>query len=229
MPSLAIARLESTLQGRRLDHTLLGRRGDDAWQRMATDWAALDTTLAGGWRCGELSEVTGPRSSGRTRVLLATIGAATRRGEVVGVVDAFDRFDPRSAEAMGVVLDRVLWVRGPSITVEHAPPALLTQAVLRAVRAFDLIVRAGGFAVVALDLADVAPRIVHALPAVTWLRLARAIEGRGTAALLLGDAPMGRSAGGVSLRTVAAGVWRGTSPQSRRCDGLAVTLGRRDA
>ena len=55
--------------------------------------------LGGGWRRGEVSELVGARSSGRTSVLLATLAAATARGEVVALVDALDRFDPASAAA----------------------------------------------------------------------------------------------------------------------------------
>ena len=68
--------------------------------------------LGGGWRRGEVSEVVGVRSSGRTSVLVATLAAATSRGEVVALVDAFDRFDPGRPRPPVLDLDRVLWVRG---------------------------------------------------------------------------------------------------------------------
>src|SRR5262249_37136681 len=155
--------------------------------------ASVDRALGGGWRRGEVSELVGPRSSGRTSVLLSTLAEATSRGDVVGLVDAFDRFDPVSAGAMGVDLDRVLWVRGPALTVESARPDRLAEAVHRAIRAFDLIVRAGGFSVAALDVADVPPRYLRSLPWTTWLRLAHANEGRDTVCLLVRDTPNGTS------------------------------------
>jgi RecA/RadA recombinase len=85
---------------------------------VSTGLGALDAMLGGGWRRGEVSELIGARSTGRTSVLFATLAAATARGDVVGLVDALDRFDPASAAAAGVDLDRVLWVRGPTLTAE---------------------------------------------------------------------------------------------------------------
>jgi len=40
------------------------------------------------------------------------LAAATARGELVALVDALDMLDVASAEAAGVQLDRLLWVRG---------------------------------------------------------------------------------------------------------------------
>lgn len=223
MASLALTRLTSLLEAKRFDHTL-ARAGEriDAARVSPTGIEALDARLPDGWRRGEVSELVGGRSSGLTSVLLASLAAATRRGELVGLVDAVDRFDPLSAAAAGLDLERVLWVRGPGVTVESARPGVLDRAVRQAIRAFDLIVRAGGFGVVALDLADVPARVVRAVPFTTWLRLAHAAEGRETACLLVGDAPMGKSARGVSVRLAASARWTGASAQSRRLAGLAV-------
>jgi hypothetical protein len=187
---------------------------------------ALDEQIGGGWRQGELSEVTGSRSTGRTSVLLATLAAATSRGGVAALVDATDRLDPRSAAAAGVDLARLLWVRGPALTMELARPMpprpMMEEAVHRAIRAFDLILRAGGFSVAALDLADVPPRVVRALPWATWLRLAHANEGRPTSGLLIGEAPMGRSARGVSVALSGSPIWIGASDQSRQLEGIQI-------
>ncbi len=215
MSSLAIKRLESALQARHFDRTLLSHRRPGG-RVTTTGWAPLDAALGGGWARGELSEAIGTRSSGRTWLLQATLAAATRRGEVVALVDAVDRFDPRSAAAAGIDLARLLWIRGPALTAEQARPSLLDAAVSKAVRAFDLVLRSGGFAVVALDLADIPPRIVGALPLATWMRIARANANRDTSALLVGDAPMSRSAGGVSIRLAAVGAWTGATAQQRR-------------
>jgi RecA/RadA recombinase len=230
MPSLAIERLESALQARHFDHTLTShRRLVEGLVRVApTGWDRLDAALGGGWTRGELSEIVGPRSSGRTWLALTTLAAATRRGEVVALVDAVDRLDPVSAKAAGVDLTRLLWIRGPAVTAEQARPTLLDDAVSKAVRAFDLVLRAGGFALVVLDLADLAPRVIRALPPATWMRLARVMDGatgtagRDTAGLILGDAPISRSAGGVSVRLAATGVWTGPSIQQRRLTRLAL-------
>jgi hypothetical protein len=157
--------------------------------------------------------------------LVATLAAATQQGGVVGLVDAFDRFDPRDAAHAGVDLDRLLWVRGPMVTIErHRSRATggLDRAIVQALRAFDLIIRAGGFAVAALDVGDVPAGWLHGLPYTTWMRLAHANEGRDTVALLVGEGPTGKSARGTSLRLEASAAWTGDSRQARRFSGLVI-------
>ena len=236
MSSIALQRLETLLATRRLDATLAQVCPTTVETGRSTGVTALDAALGGGWPAGEISEVIGPRSSGRTGLLLATLAAATREGHVVALVDTFDRFDPTTATAAGLDLDRVLWVRGPAILAERSQATLVDTAVNRAVRALDLIVRAGGFAVAALDLCEVPPRQLRALPAATWLRVAHANEGRKTVGLLVGETPIGRSARGASVHLSATRVWTGDSLQSRRLSGIAVrariarmTLSARDA
>src|SRR5215475_8956059 len=65
----------------------------------------------GGLPRGCLTEIIGPASSGRTSLLLAILAEATARDEICALVDTDDAFDPASAEAAGVRLQRVLWVR----------------------------------------------------------------------------------------------------------------------
>jgi RecA/RadA recombinase len=72
--------------------------------------SALDA-LTGGVPRGALTEMVGPASSGRTSVMMALMAEVTRRQEVCALVDVTDSFDPASAEAAGVDLRRVLWVR----------------------------------------------------------------------------------------------------------------------
>lgn len=220
MTSAAVQRLESLLQARKLDNTLTRAQPGLVRRVLPTGIASIDVRLDGGWPQGEVSELLGRRSSGRTSVLIATLAAAAQRGGLVGFVDAFDRFDPRTAAGAGLDLDRVLWVRGTASG--HV-------AVRQAVRALDLIVRAGGFAVAALDVADAPLRSLHALPFTTWQRIAHANEGRETVCLLVGESPMGRSARGVALRLNTTRRWAGTSAQSRRFVGFddAVLLPRR--
>lgn len=220
MASVALTHLTTLLQARKLDGTLT-RPLSRGLPTTRTGVEALDQILTG-WPRGHVSEVIGPASSGRTSVVMATFAAVTARGGVVAFVDVADRFDPQTAAEAGVDLDRVLWVRGPSMTWGTSQSTVGDLAVRRGLRAFDLIVRAGGFAVVVLDLADVPERSIRALPASTWLRLAHVHEGRDTVGLLVGTAPMGRSAGGVSLSLRGTGQWAGTSAQSRRWSGMSV-------
>lgn len=222
MASAALTRLETLLAARKLESTLA--RADAV--RMAgplapTGIASLDETLEGGWRRGDVSEIVGGPSSGRTGVVSATLAAATARDEIVALVDAFDRLDPLTIAATGVDLSRVLWVRGPALSLPGRP-AMVASAVVQAIRAWDLIIRAGGFGVVALDVAGAPARAFHDLAPATWLRVAHALAGQPTVGLLIGDAPMGRSARGVSVRLTSARRWSGASPQSRRLAGLDV-------
>jgi hypothetical protein len=67
--------------------------------------------LTGGFARGCLTEICGAASSGRTSVLLFALACATQRGEVCALVDASDAFDPASAAAAGMEMNRLLWVR----------------------------------------------------------------------------------------------------------------------
>src|SRR5918995_1845529 len=110
----AVAVLESALRARKLDSTLTTslQPGKGEGLVAPTDAVALDAVLHGGLPRGELSEIAGAQSSGRTTLLLQTIAAATHRGEIAAVVDTFDRLDLASVIAAGIDLDRLLWVRG---------------------------------------------------------------------------------------------------------------------
>src|SRR5215469_9494075 len=78
---------------------------------MATSGIPALDVLTGGLPRGCLTEICGPASSGRTSVMLATLGSATRRDEYCAVIDASNSLDPHSADAAGIDLDRLLWVR----------------------------------------------------------------------------------------------------------------------
>ena len=239
MPSAAVARLTSLLQTRRLDRTVIGTAGLDPDAVVSSGIPAIDGVLGGGWRRGELSEVWGARSSGRTSVLVSTLVVAARQDEVVALIDPFDRFDPVSAAAAGLDLDRMLWVRGPTLTspmrlpppgtrrTGGGVPSITGQAVSHGVRALDLVIRAGGFAVAALDLADLPARQLRdLLPWATWMRLARVNEGQRCVCLLAGDGPIGRSPRGASVAIEAIRRWSGASPQRRRFDGFDIRIAR---
>jgi recombination protein RecA len=201
--------LASLLRERKLDHTLTAydaEPGDARWL-VPTGIAELDARLDGGFPRGHLSEVTGPRSSGRLAVLLSTLAHATSRGEAVALVDPLDMFDPVSASASGVDFQRMLWIRGEatssarvSLSCEYGT---LQKSLDRAVKALNIILQAGGFGVVVLDLAEIAAPTIARLPYTTWLRLHRVIEGSETACVLIDSQPVARSAGGVTVQLAA--------------------------
>jgi hypothetical protein len=200
----ARAEIESLLRARKLDVTLTSaapwtRRRDAA----PTGIARLDDALGGGLPRGHLSEVVGPRSAGRTTVVCAILAAAAARGEAVALIDACDRFDPASAAVSGVDLAKLLWVRD-------------TGDAIRALKAMNLVLQAGGFGIVAFDLADVPGPAVRQFPHTTWMRIGRVIEGSQTAAVLIGAERIARSPGGVTIALDASSPeWSGTGNRAR--------------
>ena len=203
--------LEALLRHRQLDHTFWGLtpvpvRGSDP---IPTRWlvptgiAPLDARLEGGLPRGHLSEVVGPRSSGRLAVVVSALAGATSHGEAVALIDPLDMFDPVSAAADHIDFQRMLWVRGEATLSSRVSLSLeygtLQKSLDRGVKALNIVLQAGGFGLVVLDLGEVAPQAIKRLPYTTWLRLQRVIEGSDTACLLVGSEPIARSAGGVTV------------------------------
>jgi hypothetical protein len=239
MANTARAALESVLRGRKLDCTLTTALPPleriDPSALVPTDVAPLDAVLRGGLPRGQLSEISGTRSSGRTTLLLQLLAGATRRGEIAAIVDTFDRLDIRSASDAGMALDRLLWVRGQAVTRMHesglsahpdawgavaGPAGLFDRTIDRALKALNLVLQAGGFGVVAIDLADVPSIVLRRIPFTTWLRVQRAVEGSDTACVLIVPEPLARSAGGLTLTVTARPTWAGTADRSRRFAGF---------
>ena len=208
MPAACRADVEALLRNKKLDRTLVpmataGVPVGVSQETTKTGLSELDQQLGGGLPLGQMSEIVGPRSSGRTSLLMAILAAATAKGEMVALVDTFDLFDPESAAAAGVVLSQMLWVRGDSCA--PAFPSLanrqtgVDRIIARALKATNLILQSGGFGVVALDLADAPPQALRRVPMTTWLRFQRVLEGQEAVGVILGSTPMSRSAGGVSI------------------------------
>ena len=248
MANTARATLESALRVRKLDRTLTTALSPveraDLSALVATDVVALDASLRGGLPRGQLSEITGPRSSGRTSLLFQVCAAATRRGEIAALVDTFDRLDVASAAAAGIALDRLLWIRGQAVTrmqesglryqasrrgqdsvlrIQPGAAGLFDRTMDRALKALNLVLQAGGFGVVAIDLADVPMAVLKRIPFTTWLRVQRTIEGSDTACVLLTPEPLSRSAGGLTLTLTGRSSWTGDSDRSRRLGALDLT------
>lgn len=169
------------------------RRQEQSRPRCTTGLAALDELLGGGWPYGKVSELIGPISSGRTGAAMATVAAAAGRGEVAAWIDAGDAFDPPSALAAGVDLARLLWVR----------PRGLEQAV----RAAELVLEAGGFTVVVLDVDEACQALREPdargpgqrRKAPLRIRLARAVERARAVGLVMGARPWVGTCAAVTL------------------------------
>ncbi|HZT76317.1 MAG TPA: hypothetical protein VFA27_06645 [Vicinamibacterales bacterium] len=216
------ADLESLLRTRQLDRTLttsLARRDTDT---ASSDLTPLDAHLGGGFPRGHVSELVGARSSGRTSLLLQLVAAATRRGELVALVDALDMFDVESAAAAGVDLDRLLWIRGFVVTNPGLCRDMNQRALEQALRAFSLVLQARNFGLVVFDVAEAPASAIRRLPFTTWLRLQRMVEGSQTVCLLAGTEPMARSAAGLTVKCGVRTAEGGSRFTDRSFDGLDI-------
>ena len=202
MAVLARADLESLLHTKKLDRTLT-RHPRPELEYASTGHAALDAQLHGGVPRGQVSELIGPRSSGRTSLLVRMLAAATARGELVALIDALDMFDVESAADAGIDLDRLLWIRGFVVPNPGLCRDLNQRALVQAIRALTLVLQAGQFGLVAFDAGEAPADAVRRLPFTTWLRLQRMIAGAQTACLLIGSDRMARSPAGLTLHAPA--------------------------
>jgi hypothetical protein len=139
---------------------------------------------------GELIELVGPLSSGRTALACRMAAGATARGELVGWVDLPGALDPRSLARSGTLLDAVLWVRPPRLQL--------------ALRSAELLVKAG-MALVVLDLEDAPGRELERLGPPVWLRLVRAVRGARSTLLLLAPRPLAGTGATLGLETRLSG------------------------
>ena len=167
----------------------------------ATGITKVDELLEGGLPVGAISELTGPQSSGRTSLALAFLARRTAEGRVCAWVDVNDAFDPESAAANGVALRQVLWVRCREVEasaksrVRERPWTLLDQAM----RATDLLLQAGGFAAIVLDLGSTAREHGNRIPAATWFRFRQAADRCRCSLVVLGKAAYAQSGAAVVL------------------------------
>lgn len=133
-----------------------------------------------GFPRGRISEIYGPSSSGRTGLAHSALAASTERGECAALIDTANAFDLCSAAAAGVKLEKLLWVRCGG-NAEHA------------MRAADLLLQAGGFGVVVLDLIGASQQALARIPPTAWFRFRRTIEPMQTVFLVLADKPLTKS------------------------------------
>ena len=143
-------------------------------------------SLTGGLPRGGLTEICGPPCSGRTSLLVSALAERTAQEEVCALVDGRDTFDPHSAEAAGVALKQLLWVRCRNID--------------QAFRATDLLIQGGGFGLIALDLSDIPPETVRYVPLNAWFRFRRAVEDTPTILVILEQEPNAKTCASLVLR-----------------------------
>jgi len=165
-----------------------------------------------GFPRGAITEIIGPESSGRTTLANSLLAAATARGETCSIIDTSDSFDPVSAAQSGAVLSQLIWIRCGG-NVEHA------------FKAADLILHAGGFGVVVLDLARIGERAANRIPISYWYRFRRSIDNTPTVLALVEKNALARSCAALMLDLKRdAAHWRGASGfELFRGIGIGVT------
>ena len=163
----------------------------------ATRVGAVDELTGGGVPRGAITEISGPVSSGRTALVLSILAEGTRRGACAWV-DVHDALDPESAAAAGIDLKRLLWVRAgkPVVRKNEKPWSRLDQAL----KATDLLLQAGGFGVIVLDMSDVLPEHALRVPLASWYRFRLATEQASCALVLLTQTPCAKSSSALLLR-----------------------------
>jgi recombination protein RecA len=248
-----------------------------------TGIAALDERLGGGLPVGALTELTGPECSGRTSLALSFLAGLTGEGRVCAWVDVSNALDPESAAAIGVDLDRLLWVRcgreaqqlalpgleaalkipenslssaavlpnvsiadtnfrpdrdeSPQsfaprcaepqprviskrreaipVSVPESPAAAKRLPAVRkdhwarldqALHVTDLLLQAGGFSAIVLDMGSVAPAFALRIPLATWFRYRAAAERTQASVLLLTQQACTKSSAGLVLTLAPSGI-----------------------
>ena len=181
---------------------------------LPTGVASFDAAF-GGIPRGSVTDIFGPASSGRTSLMLSVMAEATAREEFYALVDASDAFDPISAAAAGVALERLLWIRCAG-NAEHA------------LKATDLLLQAGGFGLVVMDLGDTPPATARRISLASWYRLRRAVENTPTALVVIELAPHARACATLALECARnRSKWSGAPGCSQLLCGAAFAIEQR--
>ena len=156
--------------------------------------------LTGGLPRGAISEFFGPASSGRTSLMYAMLANATTHEETCALIDTNDVFATSPASDAGVDFDRLLWVRCAG-NLEHA------------FKAADLLLHAGGFGLVILDLGDIPGKEARRIISSWWYRFRRTVEDRPTVLAVISEEACTRSCAALTLELHGAAEWSRTSAE----------------
>jgi recombination protein RecA len=176
-------------------------------EHVSTGISEIDL-LAGGLPRGALTEILGPDCSGRTSLLFSALSMRTAHLEACALIDGCDAFDPYSAEAAGVNLKQLLWVRCRNIQ--------------QTLRATDLLLQSGGFGFIALDLSDVSREVVRHVPLDAWFRFRRAVEDTQTILVVLEQESNAKTCASLVLRLKGEPAQWATTLQTQTVANRAV-------
>ncbi|HKN82729.1 MAG TPA: hypothetical protein VJW17_04810 [Pyrinomonadaceae bacterium] len=150
--------------------------------------------LTGGIPRGAISEIFGPSSSGRTSLMYPILANAIVQEETCALIDTNDVFAPTVASSAGIDFDRLLWVRCGG-NLEHA------------FKATDLLLHAGGFGLVILDIGDIAGSEARRIISSWWYRFRRTVEDRPTVMMVISEEACTRSCAALALELKGAAEW----------------------
>ena len=150
--------------------------------------------LTGGLPRGAISEIFGPASSGRTSMMFSMLAYATTHEEVCAIVDVNDVFAPVAAAVAGIDFDRLLWIR-------------CSGSLENAFKAADLLLHAGGFGLVILDMGDIAGKDARRIIPSWWYRFRRTVENRPTSILVMSEEACTRSCAALALELKGTAEW----------------------
>jgi hypothetical protein len=172
--------------------------------------AELDALLGpAGIPKGQLTELFGARSSGKTTLAFAILSACTRAGAIGAYVDPAGAFFAPAAAGAGIDMRRLIVVRPRG------------AAAVR--RAIDALVRGGACVVVTVDCSE----LPGALQTHHCARLAAQAEKTGTALVIITDGSAQAVASFASLRLCARGLaplWQAGSDAGGRLAGCATSI-----
>ena len=254
-----------------------------------TGICTVDELLQGGLPVGAITEIVGSECSGRTSFAFSFTAQITQAGKVCAWIDVSNALSPESASAIGIDLNRLLWVRcgvtnpitPPSSQISFSLPSkyliapqvkkglhgggfgphprgevkglstavsglLRPEAIAprcvepqrrikvekeifepnppqsirsiqktltprkswfkpwskidQALRVTDLLLQAGGFSAIVLDLGSIAPEFASRIPLATWFRYRAAAERSQASILLLTQHACAKSSASLVLR-----------------------------
>ena len=171
-------------------------------KQLPLELCRLKSLFPNGLQRGSITEITGTRSAGKTSLSLYILSESISKGETCAYIDLNNRFSPAVLLQNGVSPSHLSWVQCNGNT-EHA------------LRSADLLLHAGGFGIVLLDLCEAQSKTLNRIPPSYWFRFQRAIEATSTILLVCCEQQLARSCSRHSV-TVTMGKfnWKGVPPFS---------------
>ncbi|HEX4156587.1 MAG TPA: recombinase RecA [Acidobacteriaceae bacterium] len=170
-----------------------------ACQKIRVGISSVDELLQGGLPVGAITEMIGPESSGRTSLAFSFLSQVTQQGKVCAWIDVSDSLHPESAAAAGIDLAHLLWIRCGTLRQRTSSPKPWSR-LDQALRSADLLLQAGGFSSIVLDLGSIAPEYASRVPLAIWFRYRSAAERSQVSFILLTQHPCAKSSAELVLK-----------------------------